>query len=192
MRWVRKPDQVLADTKTAEGAYASALSIGHPSTLLRMINPMFLCDLDASERAAKRRELQVRPDQTVVAAVGKGRDRGAATMPAVDLLMLTSQNEGMPNVWMEALAAGAPVVALALLALHEWDYKVSATAGGHVLSQAPRGDREMRLMADAVRRVINSAPRRDLIASGPRDVLSKETGSSQLAECVSGIEWRIR
>lgn len=34
VRWVRRPDQVLAETKTAEGAYAAAFGVPHPSTLL--------------------------------------------------------------------------------------------------------------------------------------------------------------
>ena len=258
MRWVRKPDQVLAETKAAEAAYCSALGVAHSSTLLPAINPQFLSDLAANEPAAARRDLQVSPDQTVVATVGifsprkcpekvldlaealhrSGRDPGqrwavrligevatahaawfqravvdriarlrangvdaalvdgrnsvAALMPGIDLLVLTSQSEGMPNVCMEALAAGTPVVALALPALDEWDDKVNAVAGACVLAQVPRGDPEIGLMAHAVSRVARSAPSRDLIASGMQDVFSAEAASRQLAECISGIELRVQ
>jgi glycosyltransferase involved in cell wall biosynthesis len=113
-------------------------------------------------------------------------------MPGVDLLVLTSASEGMPNVCMEALATGAPVVALALPALDEWDNKVNAAAGGCALTQVPRGDREIERMAHAVTRVVGSAPSRDLISSGARDIFSAEAASSRLAECISGIGRGVR
>jgi hypothetical protein len=72
-------------------------------------------------------------------------------------------------------------------ALDEWDRNVNGVARGCVLTQVPGGDRKMGLMAHAVGRGVGSAPSRDVISSGARDVFSAETASSRLAECISGI-----
>ena len=110
----------------------------------------------------------------------------------VDLLVLSSDSEGMPDVCLEALATGAPVLALALPALDKWDDKINAVTGGCIHTQVPGGARKTGLMAHVGSRVVRSAPSPDVISSWARNVFSAETASSRLAKFISGIGRGVR
>lgn len=99
------------------------------------------------------------------------REDAADLIPAFDVLTLTSHSEGMPNVVLEAMAAGVPVVAVAVGGVPE----VLGTAGRIV----PAGDAER--LAHAIVEVLSDRELGGRLGAQGRFLAAGDHAPAQLA-----------
>ena len=172
----KRPDRVL---DLAEALHAA----GQPWAV-RLIGEVAVAHTDWFERNVGDRIRRLRAEQVDIALV-PGRDGVSALMPGIDCLVITSANEGVPNVCMEALAVGTPVVALALPGLDGWDERVNAAAGATVLVQVGRGHGETSRLADAAERLRVPPADRAEIATAGRAVFAADAAADQLSQVLA-------
>lgn len=119
-------------------------------------------------RALKRHSLQ-----NVVRLLGR-REDVVDLMHCADLLLLTSNNEGLPNVVLEAQAAALPVVATRVGGIPE------AVQDGKTALLAPRGDKET-LMAHCAELLDNAALRQSMGQAG-REFIQKKFSHAAMGD----------
>ena len=146
----------------------------HPRALLAIIG-------DGSERAALQRQ---------AAALGvAGHVRFPGALPneqlprwysAADVLILASSREGWPNVLLEAMACGTPVVATDVGGVPE----VLARAPGAVLVKR----RDAATLADAVEAVLAACPDREAVRRYAQEFSWEHTSCAQL-ELFQRLAW---
>ena len=111
------------------------------------------------------------------------RDDVADLMAALDVFLLTSDREGMPNAIMEAMTSGLPCVvtdagASAELVVHD--------ETGYV---CPRGDRAG--LAASVRRLLDDAPTRARFAAGGRARMASDFTPERMAAVTGALYHRL-
>lgn len=122
---------------------------------------------------AAARELRIWDD---VIFTGQQKDV-QAYYAAADLYLLTSLSEGSPNVLLEAMSAGTPVVATAVGGVPEM------VSDGVDALLAPRGDRAA--LAAAALRILDDTELRDKIVEAGRSVLTRYAPRKYLESMVS-------
>jgi len=119
-------------------------------------------------------------------ALADGADRIPEMLSVVDALLLTSASEGIPNVVLEALCAGVPVVSLELPGLlHLAQYPRVWES----VTIVRRGSDEVVRLASALDATLRiSQAERASTAAAARVVFSADYASRQLAEILNGSE----
>lgn len=137
-------------------------------------------------------EGDLRPQiQAAIAAAGLGdrvlllgrRDDVPCLLAAADLFILPSISEGMPNVVLEAMAAGTPVVATAVDGTRE------LIVDGHTGRLVPPADPER--LAEAVISLLNDPAERAALAARARDHVqvahAEPAMHARLEELIQGL-----
>jgi len=106
-----------------------------------------------------------------------GRENVALWMKAADVLVLPSRNEGCPNVVLESLASGTPVVASAVGAVPDL---LDDSCGFAVPPDDPKA------LAEAVGRVLSREWNREAIRARVAG-MSWEANAARLLEILSGV-----
>jgi glycosyltransferase involved in cell wall biosynthesis len=118
-------------------------------------------------------EVRRRGLETVVRFLGLRNDV-QALLPAMDVLALTSDWEGMPNVVLEALAAGVPVVATDVGGVSE---VVTDGVTGYVVSP-----RNVLALADRISLLVQDEGLRRTMGSRGAEVMRQQFAVEQMAE----------
>jgi glycosyltransferase involved in cell wall biosynthesis len=95
------------------------------------------------------------------------------------VLVIPSRSEGLPNVALEAMASGVPVVATAVGGLNE--LIVPGQTGCLVAPEAPDA------LADAVGRLLESQPERERVANAARDDVRRRFSSEARVRQLRGM-----
>jgi glycosyltransferase involved in cell wall biosynthesis len=148
---VKGPDVMLrAFSLLCETTQGSGNKVISPELLIIGSGPM--------RRQLERKAHQLGIAERVHFLGNRSHTEVARWMNMADVLCLTSRSEGMPNVVVEALASGLPVVATAVGACPE------LLAGEPAARLCPSGD--VRAIADGLMSVLDSKINRQAMATG--------------------------
>jgi glycosyltransferase involved in cell wall biosynthesis len=111
------------------------------------------------------------------------RDDVVDLMGALDLLLLTSNREGMPNAVMEAMTVGLPCV------VTDAGASTELVVHGETGFVCPMGDRDG--LAAAVRRLLDDTTSRDRFGANGRARMASEFSPERMAAATAGLYDRL-
>ena len=163
---VKGPDILLR-------AWRCLVSDGPPSTVHRLL----LIGSGPMQARLQQQATHLGITDSVIFLGGRPHDEIPLWMNVADCLCLSSRSEGMPNVVLESLASGLPVVATDVGACREL---LAGESRCHVVA---REDPEA--MATAIQQVLELDPDRKALASEHGDRLSWDASARRLLEVIT-------